>query len=704
MFCPGYCQYGHNCRARRPVKETFPTFAEKLFRLEQLKGKRKRRVRIVILSIATLALLFVIFFFTFRNAILRKVIDNKLHSISQTYNLKADYGNARFTGLSTVNIFKLSVTPAERDTLALIDSISVSIRPLDLLLNHLRFTNVRLANTRIHFVRNDTISNYLFLLDRKKDSTAKDTLVKVPEKDYGSRIAVLMDALFNHVPATTIIRNFRITADIDTNFFSFYMPGLEIRDRNFHTTVEVSELNKVNYWLISGHLDPIGKDIELSLSSADGQKVRIPYIKKRWDTYFAFDSAHIKLAWQRHNDISKLRGDAMLAGPVANHKRISPNDVEIKQSRVSYAINVGRSFIEVDSSTYISFNETGFHPYVKYESQPEKLLTIKINEASFDAQSFFNSLPAKLFDNLEGIKVRGDLGFHLDFRLDFNQPDSLYFDAALRGKNFSVVRFGNTNLTYINEPFIYTAYESGRPVREIIVGEANPNFRTLSEIPDNLKNAIMTSEDGQFYYHNGFVPDAIRYSIITNIKEKRFARGGSTISMQLVKNVFLNRNKNITRKVEEMLITWLIESRRMVSKDRMLEVYLNIIETGPMTYGVNEAAQFYFKKDVSRLTLAESIYIASIVPRPKLFKYSFDKEGNLRDYVANYYTLVSGKMLNRGWITQEEFDNLKPEINIKGPARDYIVTDTIPAEDEIIKERRNIFDFLKLDIFKRKKK
>ncbi|MGE5318095.1 MAG: transglycosylase domain-containing protein, partial [Chloroflexota bacterium] len=213
-----------------------------------------------------------------------------------------------------------------------------------------------------------------------------------------------------------------------------------------------------------------------------------------------------------------------------------------------------------------------------------------------------------------------------------------------------------------------------------------------------------TSEDGQFYYHNGFIPDAIRASIITNIKEKRFARGGSTISMQLVKNVFLNRNKNITRKLEEMLITWLIESRQMVSKDRMLEVYLNIIETGPMTYGVNEAAQFYFKKDVSKLTLAESIYIASIVPRPKLFKYSFDKEGNLREYLASYYRLVSGKMLNRGWITQEEYDDLRPEINIKGPARSYIVTDTVPAADEIIKERKGFFEIFNFDFLKKKKK
>jgi hypothetical protein len=671
--------------------------------LKEHKGKNKR-AKIVMLSIATLALFTIIIFLLFRNSLLRKVIDRKLNSISQNYNIKAGYSNAHFSGISTVNIINLSVVPLQSDTLAQIDSISVSFKPLDLIFNRLRFTEVELSNINIHFVRVDSVSNYLFLLDRKKDSTIRDTIVMFPEKNYGSRVDILMNALFNHVPATTTIRNFRINAEIDTNSFSFYLPVLEINDRNFNSTVEVTEHNNTDNWLIAGHIDADGKDIELSLQSAYHKKVIIPYIKDRWDTYFAFDSAQIKLAWSRINEVSKLNGEAMLAGPVANHPRISPDDVELKQSRISYSINVGKSFIEVDSSTYISFNETGFHPFVKYETSPVKQLTLSIHEPSLNAQSFFNSLPAKLFNNLEGIKVRGDLTFNLDFILPFSQPDSLYFQAELQGKGFAVERFGNTNFTYINDPFIYTPYENGRPVREIIVGEANPDFRTLSEIPDHLKNAIMTSEDGQFYHHNGFVPDAIRHSIITNIKEKRFARGGSTISMQLVKNVFLNRNKNITRKIEEMLITWLIESRRMVSKDRMLEVYLNIIETGPMTYGVSEAAKFYFNKDVSKLTLAESIYIASIVPRPKLFKYSFDKEGNLRDYVTGYYSLVSGKMLNRGWITQDEFDNLKPEIIIKGPARQYIVTDTIPSEEEIIDDKRNIFDFLKLNIFKKKPK
>jgi len=678
-----------------------PNFARKSTVLNYLNLKNRKLLRIILLSLAALFVLGIILFFSFRNTILRSVIDRKLATIENRYNLHIKYTDAHFSGITTVSLANLSMVPHDRDTLTTVDSLSVSVKPLDIILNRIRFTNLSMSGTHINLQRTDSISNYLFLLESKKDSTKTDTLKT--ERDYGARVNTLMDALFNHIPATTRIRNFSITANLDNNYFSFQMPDLHIRERNFSTRVQVTDDTLKSEWLVAGHLDSHEKDVKVTIRSADKKKVKIPYIQKRWNTSFAFDSAGIELSYSRAiNGTAQLKGDAILSGPLLNHPRISPEDVELKHSEIAFSINVDKSSIEVDSSTYVSFNETGFHPYVKYTLQPEKHVTLRINEPEFDAQTFFNSLPAGLFSNLTGIKVRGNLSFRLNFQLAFNQPDSLVFDAKLSGKKFAVERFGNTNFTYINQPFLYTAYENGQPVRVFMVGEENPNYRSLQEIPEYLKHAIMTSEDGQFYGHNGFIPDALRSSIITNIKEKRFARGGSTISMQLVKNVFLNRNKNITRKIEEMLITWLIESRQMVTKDRMLEVYLNIIETGPMTYGVNEAAQFYFKKDVSRLTLAESIYIASIVPRPKLFKYSFDKEGNLREYLASYYTLVSGKMLGREWITQEQYDNLKPEITLKGPALKYIVTDTIPPDEELIMEQRGFKSLF--DIFKRKKK
>ena len=191
----------------------------------------------------------------------------------------------------------------------------------------------------------------------------------------------------------------------------------------------------------------------------------------------------------------------------------------------------------------------------------------------------------------------------------------------------------------------------------------------------------MTSEDGGFYQHRGFLPDAFRESIITNIKERRFARGGSTISMQLVKNVFLSRNKTIARKLEEALIVWLIENQGLSTKDRMYEVYLNLIEWGPMVYGAGEASKYYFSKEPSKLTLAEAIFLASIIPRPKYFKYSFDENGHLRESNAGFFRLVAEKMLAKGWITPTDAETLVPDVGLKGPARLMLKTaDPFPPD------------------------
>jgi membrane peptidoglycan carboxypeptidase len=180
---------------------------------------------------------------------------------------------------------------------------------------------------------------------------------------------------------------------------------------------------------------------------------------------------------------------------------------------------------------------------------------------------------------------------------------------------------------------------------------------------------VLNSEDPSFYQHRGFIPDAFRESIIQNIKERRFARGGSTITMQLVKNVFLNRNKTISRKLEEILLVWLIENQDLCPKERMFEVYLNIIELGPHIYGANEAAHFYFNKDAAKLDLPESIFLASIIPKPKWFMYSFDENGHLKQSEKDFSHLLSTKMLKKGQISQEEFDKFDPDLTLKGPAK-----------------------------------
>jgi membrane peptidoglycan carboxypeptidase len=183
--------------------------------------------------------------------------------------------------------------------------------------------------------------------------------------------------------------------------------------------------------------------------------------------------------------------------------------------------------------------------------------------------------------------------------------------------------------------------------------------------------------------HRGFLPEAFRESIVKNYKERRFARGGSTISMQLVKNVFLSRDKTVSRKAEEALIVYLIENLRLVPKERMLEVYLNVIEWGPNVYGIGEASRFYFNKTPAELTLQESVFLAGIIPRPKYFKYQFDKDGKLKPYLDGYFRILTGRMAMKGWISPADTSGLLPDVKLKGPALRMVVpNDTIVLEPE----------------------
>ena len=159
----------------------------------------------------------------------------------------------------------------------------------------------------------------------------------------------------------------------------------------------------------------------------------------------------------------------------------------------------------------------------------------------------------------------------------------------------------------LNQPFEHTVYEYGKPLRTFVVGPENPNFTPYNQISPYLKNAILTSEDPRFFTHKGFHKGAFRHSMIANIKKNDFVRGGSTISMQLVKNVFLTRNKTIARKAEEILIVWLIENNRITSKQRMYEVYLNIIEWGPNIYGIKEASRFFFQQTSQPVNLSRKL-------------------------------------------------------------------------------------------------
>ena len=136
----------------------------------------------------------------------------------------------------------------------------------------------------------------------------------------------------------------------------------------------------------------------------------------------------------------------------------------------------------------------------------------------------------------------------------------------------------------------------------------------FARIPKLFKEAVRITEDASFYWHKGIDFDEIMESLKRDLREKRFARGGSTITQQLAKNLFLSPKKNFLRKAREYFIARRLE--KALSKDRIFILYLNLIELGSGIFGVQAASRHYFGRDVSELSLEEIVRLTAVIPRP----------------------------------------------------------------------------------------
>jgi len=149
-----------------------------------------------------------------------------------------------------------------------------------------------------------------------------------------------------------------------------------------------------------------------------------------------------------------------------------------------------------------------------------------------------------------------------------------------------------------------------------VLGPQNPDWTPLTTLPEELPWAVIVAEDANFYKHNGFDPEAIREALLYDLEQKRLALGASTITQQLAKNLYLSREKSFVRKLRELAIAWQLEQQ--LGKERILELYLNLVELGPLVHGVGAGTRYHFAKPASSLSPAEAAYLAAILPGPRV--------------------------------------------------------------------------------------
>jgi len=217
-------------------------------------------------------------------------------------------------------------------------------------------------------------------------------------------------------------------------------------------------------------------------------------------------------------------------------------------------------------------------------------------------------------------------------------------------------------------------------------------YATYSEIPVYVVEGLIAMEDTKFFEHNGINPDAILRAVIKDIKAGHFVEGGSTITQQLIKNIMFSNQKKLARKIKEAILALKLEKR--LSKEEILERYLNEIPYGNNYLGIKTAAEGYFRKNLSELTLKESAMLVGLPNAPSYYN-------PLRHYdrINKRANLILQRLRNLGWITQDEFEKAKKEkpkvykTSLTQNVAPYIV-------DEVVRRLKKRFKDLKTGGYK----
>ncbi len=296
---------------------------------------------------------------------------------------------------------------------------------------------------------------------------------------------------------------------------------------------------------------------------------------------------------------------------------------------------------------------------------------LSIAADSLTARRVIHSLPAPVLGPLRGLEVTGSWDWHASVKLDLSQPDSVRFAADVIPHGLTLdPAISRPSLHAILPPFTATIH---LPKNRLVTRElspVNPHFRALDEISPYLRDALVTNEDGGFWKHRGFNTEAIGLAIAANLKAGSYRRGAGTITMQLARNLWLGHQRTLSRKAQEVVMAWLLEHQTGISKERLLEIYLNVIEWGPELHGADEAARWYFDKDAGALDLDEALFLAIIVPSPSKWRWRLDSSGQLRPFAQAQMRFIANKMASKGWLDPASVPAAESlHIELRGPAR-----------------------------------
>lgn len=287
--------------------------------------------------------------------------------------------------------------------------------------------------------------------------------------------------------------------------------------------------------------------------------------------------------------------------------------------------------------------------------KPRFTATLKVRPVP--CQTVLQALPPELVPYLQGFKLTGEFMTDLHIGLDLenlDEPVDLGGNVGIEGCKAKEAPAW-VSADRLMGTFEQTVeFEPGKWMT-FVVGPESSDWVPFEQISPNLVNSIMTTEDSGFFKHHGFIPSEFRSALQQNLQRGYFRLGASSISMQMVKNVLLTREKTLSRKLQEMFLTWYLEHH--LSKERIMEIYFNVIEFGPGIYGIGRAARHYFGKSAHDLEPQEAAWFSSILPNPKRRYVQYCHASGLPDAKWDAYVKrIMKRMHERGRLTDEQYN------------------------------------------------
>ena len=446
-----------------------------------------------------------------------------------------------------------------------------------------------------------------------------------------------------------------------------------------------------NLWTAKGGLDTTALTASIDLEAAKFQLDRLaPILEKSPVVDYKSTSVDTKLHVDVARDGGHFNGEFHLSGLNVGHPMIAEKEVHsldltavvegnfsrsqrrLELTRGDFATRgipfsvtgaVGRP-VELINQTLASF---GFYDL---QSEPKRnpetgeliarhgpagiqFLKLRLVIPPIDCQRVLNAIPDEMAPYIVGYKLRGVFDADVDLDIDWADLDATRLGGHIGIKHCKVVDEPADSPKRLKEEFEhYVEVEKGEWA-SFVVGPTNEDFVPIEDISPYLIKSIMTTEDAGFYHHHGFITSEFRTALVNNLKAGKFKFGASSITMQFVKNVLLYREKTLARKLQELFLTWHVENT--LEKDRILEIYFNVIEYGPGLYGIGPAARHFFGKPAKDLNPVEAAFFSSILPAPKE-RYKQYCANTLTKWTDSKIKRILALMLKRDRLTQAEYD------------------------------------------------